>query len=198
MKHKKKKPKKIKYALIFLASGAFIIWRLNTSEFLKDNKRNLFAIEKDTAETSIEDSVAQKITPSPLCETLKSKYYQFETVKKNEQLDLRFENIHKRVGNEVYRLRRFFKDGDEGEIESFLVYQENSEGEAQIIEKSVHKKGVIFLNIEKTSGELLYREVGLNLTGGQFLHYINDHLSSAEGIFNNIDKKFIECRFQQV
>ena len=57
----------------------------------------------------------------------------------------RFENIHKKVEQTIYRLRFFYKDGEEGEIENFLVYKEDSSENPHLIEKSPYKKGPLYL-----------------------------------------------------
>jgi hypothetical protein len=116
---------------------------------------------------------------------------------KNQFNQLRFENIHKKIGPNIYRLRHFFKEGDESEIETFLVYLEDHEENARIVEKSTYKKGQLFLKIEKTEGEIIYHEEGLNHGEDLFLHYINNQLREAQGQSdNNPDFKDLDCHFQ--
>jgi hypothetical protein len=50
----------------------------------------------------------------------------------------------KKIGGTIYRLRHFFKDGDEGEIETFLVYQEDQNETPSIVEKSHYNKGKLY------------------------------------------------------
>lgn len=136
--------------------------------------------------------------PQAACNTLKKSYANLEWLKKNQRPDLRFNNIHKKIGTQIYRLRHFFKDGDEGEIETYLVYLEDSLENARIVEKSSYKKGKLYLKIESLEGQILYREEGLNLGEHLFLHYVNNQLSSAQGIGPENSKEFVDCRFQQV
>ena len=134
------------------------------------------------------------------CEILKTPYAHLDELKKNEKLDLRFENTHKKVDNKIYRLRHFFKDGDEGEIETFLVYLEDKAEMARIIEKSSYSKGPLYTKIEEAKGKILYHEEGVNLSesGTLFLHFINNQLMGMQGILENQnDHKNIDCRFQQ-
>lgn len=136
------------------------------------------------------------------CEILKKPYAHLDKLKKNEALDLRFENTHKKIENKIYRLRHFFKDGDEGEIETFLVYLEDKAEMARIIEKSSYTKGQLYTKIETTKGKILYHEEGVNLSenvsGTLFLHYINNQLMGMQGVLQNQNEhKNIDCRFQQ-
>lgn len=136
--------------------------------------------------------------PQAACNTLKTTYANLEWLKKNKRPDLRFNNTHKKIGTQIYRLRHFFKDGDEGEIETYLVYLEDSLENASIVEKSSYQKGKLYLKIEAQEGQILYREEGLNLGEHLFLHYVNNQLSSAQGIGPENSKEFVDCRFQQV
>lgn len=136
--------------------------------------------------------------PQAACNTLQKSYANLEWLKKNQRPDLRFNNTHKKIGTQIYRLRHFFKDGDEGEIETYLVYLEDSLENASIVEKSSYQKGKLYLKIEAQEGQILYREEGLNLGEHLFLHYVNNQLSSAQGIGPENSKEFVDCRFQQV
>lgn len=136
--------------------------------------------------------------PQAACNTLQKSYASLEWLKKNQRPDLRFNNIHKKIGTQIYRLRHFFKDGDEGEIETYLVYLEDSLENARIVEKSSYQKGKLYLKIEAQEGQILYREEGLNLGDHLFLHYVNNQLTSAQGIGPSNSKEFVDCRFQQV
>jgi len=136
------------------------------------------------------------------CEILKQTYIDLGQLKKNHKLVLRFENIHKKIGQTIYRLRFFYKDGDEGEMENFLVYQEDSSENPHIIEKSFHKKGPLYLKIEKANGNILYTDNGFNLADDNsenlLLHYSNDKIMGMQGVLQNLDVlKNIDCHFQQ-
>lgn len=150
--------------------------------------------------TSLNTSLSNQgaVSSQTFCHNLKQTYSNLEELKNNQKLDVRFNNIHKKIGSQIYRLRSFFKDGDEGEIETYLVYLEDSLENAKIIEKSSYKKGKLFLKIESLPGETIYHEEGLNLGDNLFLHYVNNQLMSAHGLKENSNKKFVDCRFQQV
>ncbi len=116
--------------------------------------------------------------PTARCSVGKLKYNDLSQLKKENPPLFRFSNIHKKIGGTIYRLRHFFKDGDEGEIETFLVYQEDQNETPSIVEKSHYNKGKLYKKIEDSTGELLYQEEGYNLEQDTFLHYINGKLSS--------------------
>lgn len=125
-------------------------------------------------------------------ECLKHQQHYSQLLQKGSlQTSLRFENIHKKIGADIYRLRFFFKDGDEGERQSFLVYLEDQQANANIIEKSTYQKGKLFLKIEKAQGEILYREKGFTHDSENknlFLQTINDQLVKISG-------PGIDCQF---
>lgn len=122
------------------------------------------------------------------CTEWQKKYESLSQLKKGDSPLFRFANIHKRIETTVYRLRHFFKEGPEGEIETFLVYQEDSNETARIVEKGPYKKGKLYHKIEASSGEILYQEEGYNLEEDLFLHYINGKLKT-------IQNKLGECQY---
>ena len=83
--------------------------------------------------------------PSKICKEYKETYPYLDKLKLEIPIQLRFENTHLKINNKIYRLRHFFKDGDEGEIETFLVYLEDQNEDAHIIEKSSYHKWVNFI-----------------------------------------------------
>ena len=123
------------------------------------------------------------------CEKLKEEYLSLDELKKTKNLNFRFKNFHKKINNKIYRLRRFYKDGNEGEIETFLLYLEDENENAHIVEKSPYKPGPLYIQIEKQNGEILYTEDGVNLDS-TFLHYINNRLVQLENNLQNISCSF--------
>lgn len=190
-----KKLKIFLISLLIFITGFFI--------FYNKNIPSPSSISKTTPPPQTSVAILNKeISPEtkPACTQLRSKFLHLDELMKSEKLEVRFQNIHKRIGNQIFRLRRFFREGNEAEIESFLVYLEDANESAKIIEKSLHQKGRMYLKIESDPGEILYREVGVNLEnkqqGNLFLHYINNELKGAQGEFTQSDKtENIDCRF---
>lgn len=189
-----------KNALLILFIGV-VFYRIKT---WNPNHSIYWSNSQLSSHDKIEDLVALKksspalVAPelSSSCEFLKKTYGDLRELKKGQKLILRFENIHKKIDQAIYRLRFFYKDGDEGEIENFLVYREDSSETPHIIEKSAYKKGPIYTKIEKAQGNILYRENGFNLnedkSSNLFLHYSNDKIIGLQDAPQNID-----CHFQQ-
>ncbi len=133
-----------------------------------------------------------------LCQSLRERYSNIKELKKIEKVSTRFLNIHKKVDGLVYRLRFFYKDANESEIPTFLLYKEDKNEEAHIIENTAYKKGPQYLEIEKAAGTILYTEEGANLGKEQdlFLHFENNELKDLQGISPHLPvKDYIECRF---
>ncbi|MDD4975624.1 MAG: hypothetical protein PHY93_14805 [Bacteriovorax sp.] len=201
-----KKKKIFLYAPMILIIGVFFYWLQSYGH----KSLNAFRELTPTKTQEKEDLAYSKILTSELflvnqksdCEILKKPYARLDELKKTEKLDLRFENTHKKIANKIYRLRHFYKDGDEGEIETFLVYLEDKAEMARIIEKSSYTKGTLYTKIEEAKGAILYHEEGVNLSenvsGTLFLHYIKNQLMGMQGVLQNQnDHKNIDCRFQQ-
>lgn len=145
-----------------------------------------------TPSTQEIESNKASITSKNDCDLFKQPYLNLEKLRSDKKLNSRFENIHKRIDNKVYRLRRFFKDGDEGEIETYLTYVEDKDETARVVEKSSYKKGDFFKEIESAKGQIIYHEEGLNVSDNLFLHYINNELKGMQGVF---ETKNVDCRF---
>lgn len=133
-----------------------------------------------------------------LCQLLRGRYANLKELKKSEKITTRFLNIHKKVDGVVYRLRFFYKDGNENEIPTFLLYKEDKNEEEHIIENTAYKKGLQYQHIEGAEGVILYTEEGTNLGLEQdlFLHFENNELKDLQGISPHLPvKDYIECRF---
>ena len=194
------------YALIIFVISVFFYWlQAYGHKSLHPFKNLNYAKteEKEDRDTSKKLSTELvSINQKSECDLFKKNYAHLDELKKNKKLDLRFENIHKKIDRNIYRLRHFYKDGDEGEIETFLVYLEDQKERTRIIEKSSYKKGPFYLKIETTKGQILYHEEGVNLSendsGNLFLHYINNQIMGMQGVLQNENEdKNIDCRFQQ-
>lgn len=132
------------------------------------------------------------------CETLREKIPTPSEWAKKERVTPRFENVHKKVDGIIYRLRFFYKDHAEGEVPTYLLYREDQQENAFIVENSAYKKGKNYLKIEKAQGEILYTEQGLNVGDEDeiFLHYVNNELKGFQGRMPEIDNSaLIDCRF---
>lgn len=169
--------------------------------FLKPKAENIKNLEKNilkNANSSHSPSGNQeKSQDNLICDKIRKAYSHLNSLIKNQSNDLRFENIHKKIGSNIYRLRHFFKDGDEGERETFLVYLEDFEENAKIVEKSTYQKGRLFLKVEKSEGEIIYHEEGINHGNNLFLHYINNQLREAQGQSDeNVEFVGLDCHFQ--
>ena len=173
----------------------------NKNLFLKPKIKIVKSFQKSISQESLFHQINPEYQAdtkvNSTCEKVKASYSHLDSLIKNNLSQLRFENIHKKIGSSIYRLRHFFKDGDEGEIETFLVYLEDFEENAKIVEKSTYNKGQLFLKIEKTKGEIIYHEEGLNFKEDLFLHYINNQLRGAQGQTDgSTDFMNLDCHFQ--
>lgn len=140
--------------------------------------------------------------PAPLkydyCQELKRKIPPLEELKKTQVVSERFINVHKRVNGSIFRLRYFHKEHAEGETPTYLLYIEDPEQEAHLMEISSYQKGPEYLRIERAQGEVLYIEKGVNVGEEEtlFLHFINSELKGLQGTIPELDAKaFIDCRF---
>jgi hypothetical protein len=141
-----------------------------------------------------QNSVAQ----SDNCHSMRERYQNLREVQKVEKTSIRFVNVHKKVDGIIYRTRFFYKDSSESEIPTFLLYKEDQNEEAHLIETSPYKKGPQYLKIEKSLGSIIYTEEGVNIGADQdlFLHYENKVLRDLQGVDpQRSEKDFIECRF---
>jgi hypothetical protein len=178
-------------AAIFKKEYLFLKPKTKTAKILQKN------ISKDNLTFKLSPLYQADTNTNSTCEEVKLSFSDLNSLIKNNLSQLRFENIHKKIGSHIYRLRHFFKDGDEGEIETFLVYVEDFEENAKIVEKSTYSKGHLFLKIEKSKGDIIYHEEGLNFGENLFLHYIDNQLREAQGQPDgNTDFKNLDCHFQ--
>ena len=167
-----------------------------------NNKTEVQKLNPDVnlSKTPEEAVTSQKITPTQteICESMRSHYQNLSEIQKMEKTSIRFVNVHKKIDGDVYRTRFFYKDSNESEIPTYLLYKEDQEGVDHLIETSPYKKGPQYLKIEKALGSIIYTEEGVNIGVEQdmFLHYENKILKDLQGITPQISKKdFIECRY---
>lgn len=125
------------------------------------------------------------------CSLIKKDFEDSNQVKKNEFISIRFVNLHKKIDGIIFRLRFFYKDGDEGEIPTYLLYEEDANAEEHIIEKTAYKKGELYKKIEKKNGTIIYKEEGMTIPNKDdlFLHFINGQLKRLQ-LYPSLDCQF--------
>lgn len=136
-------------------------------------------------------------TNSPICEQLEKEISDEQIALKNNSLNRRFENLHFKKDGEIFRLREFLDNTDEGDIKVYLVYSEDLEENTTIIESSKKNPGKLFINyknyIKSNPEYLLYQERGYESNSDdQYLIYQDGKISGFQGKFNNSP---IECHF---
>jgi hypothetical protein len=124
------------------------------------------------------------------CLQYKDKYKNLSEIKKQHQTNVRYQNLHKTIDGEVFRLRYFYKDGAEGERLQYLVYKENAQEEDILIETSPYKKGKQYLKVENALGEIIYFEEALTLGKDE-----TPYLVFTNGQLTHYQENDIDCRF---
>lgn len=119
-----------------------------------------------------------------------SPYATLDRLKAKEKINSRFENVHKRLDGKVFRLRRFYKEGQEGEKPKFLVFEEDKNEEGVLKESSDYKPGNLYQKILEANAEVIYSEEGVQTANGLFLHYIDGKLHALQGTIKN---KNLDC-----
>lgn len=139
-----------------------------------------YSIQKTETSKPISKENTLSINP---CLYFRTQYGDVTELKKAAH-QVRFINIHKKINNEIFRLRQFYKEANEGEQLIYLLYKEDQNNEDHLIEKSAYKKGPKYLKIEKQTGEIIYTEEAFNLGDDQglFLHFVNQKLKSLQGL----------------
>lgn len=115
----------------------------------------------------------------------------------------RYHNRHLEYEGEIFRLRSFYDDANEGEQLTFLVYLEDEDEFAHIKERSPLIKGVLYRQLEAAiaaqDAQVIYDEVGLTipgeddpnaLTGELFMQYKDGKLTGLQG---SIGARHLEC-----
>jgi hypothetical protein len=174
------------FALIGLIIGAYFILN-SVKPLLNDKFKNETQFVRALESQKPKSPSAELSDHAKECDELKKTFAQMPH---DSAYTLRFSNVHKSIGKTIYRLRHFFKDGDENEIETFLVYKEDSQERASIVEKSTRTKGSHYLKIENAPGQIIYHEEGYSSTDEVFLHYINNKLEGLQS-----DET--DCKYQQ-
>lgn len=197
------KKKKIFFSstLLFFIVGGFLLFAPNKKKSVIDPLVDN-SISQPAHPAFINVSTNASSAPqvqNDVCQTLRAQMPGVADWQKNGQaVSERFTNIHKNINGQIFRLRTFFKEHAEGETPVYLVYKEDQNEEAHIIEKSEYKKGREFLKVEKAKGEILYTEKGLSIGEDQsfFVHYINSELKGFQGSFPlNPSLANVDCRF---
>lgn len=181
---------------------------LMKSEEMKKSKQKETNLS-ETISQEIQEAVVENVDSSARnnpeftsmeedCSRLHQSYSSIKEIEKKFTPSLLFTNIHKQIDGKVYRLRFFFKDGTNGEIPTFLVYEEDQNEEELIIENTAYKKGPLYLKVERSLGENLYEARGYELAENDaFIHYENGKLKDLQGDFDFSGRGLIhlECRY---
>lgn len=109
------------------------------------------------------------------------------------EAELRMRNLHLQFEGEIYRLRQFYDDADEGERLTYLVYEEDEDEFASIIERTLYQKGEHYQELERYyregQAQKLFEEEAFTVHA-LYLHYRNDKLIHAAG---TLDDSHLEC-----
>lgn len=211
-----------KTLIIFITLAVLIIARVMLSIFTNSTKENETQKEKEiqqstTLDLSDQNAINETIpensalTPDDSssqqalaqmeanCAEIKGQYANLNEVKKNHKIENLFFNIHKEIDGKIFRLRFFFKDGENSEIPTYLVYEEDINEEELIIENTSHQKGPLYKKIESAKGEILFTGSAYDMPGelDLFLYYENNILKDLQGDVNlpGIGLTHLECRY---
>jgi hypothetical protein len=122
------------------------------------------------------------VQPIGLCEQYKNRFADLARLKQTVPLKFNFENIHLAVNGNIYRLRHFYKDGPEGQIETFLAYIEDENEHARIIEKSLHVPGELYQKLAKEKKSIIYKEEAYTTPASNiYVRFINQKLVMVQG-----------------
>lgn len=101
-------------------------------------------------------------------------FYEEKISNNPEFFSLRFRNVHLKIEEEIYRLRFFYDDGDEGEVPTYQVFIEDEQEYADLIETTKLKPGPKYESLLKAKTEKLYEESALlNEQSDEFIHLEN-------------------------
>lgn len=107
--------------------------------------------------------------------------------------DQRMRNLHLQFEGEIYRLRQFYDDADEGERLTYLVYEEDEDEFATIIERTLYQKGPKYQELQQHyqagRAQKLFEEEAYSVDG-LYLHYRGDKLIHAAGL---LGASHLEC-----
>ncbi len=179
----------------------------SSKEVIKDNKdtKNLTTQDAQDIQSAIVANVDNSNFPENEFKTMEEDclrinqhYSNIESIKKNYKTHLLFTNVHKQIDGKIYRLRFFYKDGDNGEVPTYLVYEEDQNEDELIIENSSQKKGPLYQRVERSQGEVIYNAEAYNLIQNDaFLHYENGKLKDLQGDLDISGRGLVhlECRY---
>lgn len=149
---------------------------------LKKQEINIDEIEATAEER--EENV--EVTNTEVCAKAALLFKDQKLVKAQYSPSTLFRNVHKKINNTVYRLRFFYKDGDNGNVPTYLVYQEDKSDNEYIIESTPIKKGNIYKRIEKAQGEIIYDSEAYELKDKNdlFIRYENGEVKELQGLLD--------------
>lgn len=134
------------------------------------------------------------------CAELKQKIKKLVEEKElNNIFEERYTNIHKEIDGKIYRLRYFKKEHMEGERPRFILYEEDKNEDAHMIENKDYVKGPNYKKIENGPGDIIYSEKGMVMgedNHSLFLHFINGELKSLQGSMPSFtDDAMMDCQY---
>lgn len=147
-------------------------------------KKETIEIEKQIQQESEQDD--SNDSENQVCKKAALLFSNKKLVMSKYSPQLRFRNIHKKVDGTIYRLRFFYKDGDNGDIPTYLVYKEDSSENEFIVENTSKIKGKLYQKIEKANGEILYDSEAFELQGKNdlFIRYENEEIKELQGFLD--------------
>lgn len=152
---------------------------------------------KGVAATSTPGQI--KITAQTECEQKLQKLeasHPLQKLRAQGEAELRMRNLHLQFEGEIYRLRQFYDDADEGERLTYLVYEEDEDEFASIIERTLYQKGERYQELERYyregQAQKLFEEEAFTVHA-LYLHYRNGKLIHAAG---TLDDSHLECTLQ--
>lgn len=207
--------------ILILASLALLIIALvlylNSSDQLPVQVTKSTAAQVNATASTSTSAISENPTPTPnapeatsveqlSCAQImadQANTYSLTRTLQHPKVSERYHNRHLEYEGEVFRLRSFYDDANEGEQLTFLVYLEDEDEFAHIKERSALSKGVLYLQLEEAiaaqEAQVIYDEVGLTiptemdsngLTGELFMQYKDGKLSGLQG---TLGTRHLEC-----
>lgn len=145
------------------------------------------------------EELDREYTQEEICEEAKKLFGSPQLVKSIYKTNQLFVNEHKDINGKVYRLRHFYKDGDNSQIPTYLLYEEIDDEDAIIIESSSHKKGPKYTEIEQENGLMLHYSEAYEIVKDHdvFIQFDNGQVKEIQGKLNLSDSEeyFLNCSF---
>ncbi len=185
---------------ILLGIGAFLLFQLissrsNNQQFQKPilepriSKEGDLVLKKEKINIDKVESIPEEMeeatdaASNDICAKALLLFKDQKLVKTTYSPHILFKNVHKKMNDTVYRLRFFYKDGDNRNVPTYLVYQEDKDGNEYIVESTPLKKGKLYTRIEKNKGEILYDSEAYEIKDKNdlFIRYENGEVKELQG-----------------